>query len=284
MKRGFLISLFSLVLLVIFAGNARATYIWPHDGYNSGTGSCSNCHLSSVPSNQDLNKGGNITQICYSCHTGSGSKYNVETGMINMAYPSSAGGFQLYQTSKTVTSIHNVDKTYAKVPGSNLTNFALNCDSCHNPHGSPNFRLLRSTINNNNIAVKADIVTGADGSEKVYYLSGIDVYCASCHEKLDNTTNNTLYLGVHRHKIGFDPLKSPKEYGYKVNQSLPLELNEITYTNNSNPDTLSCITCHFAHSTKAIYDTNPRSPYIGKSSLLRRDRSGICVNCHQVYG
>lgn len=282
MRKNVIVFLMTIMLLIFGSSTAYADI---HNGYDPTNGSCNSCHISGNPGSGDLNYGGNITQICYSCHSGTGSKYDVDKGMINATFPTQGGGFQLNQITKTVTSIHNIGQTFNTVPGSSLTNFTLTCDSCHNPHGSGNFRLLRESINSVTVSVKAQIPPSTDGSEKTVYLSGMEKFCSSCHELFDNNTSTTLFKGSHKHKVGFDPIKSLPEYGYKSNNGLPLELNEANYTDpNNNPDTVSCITCHLSHSTKSAPDSNYRSPYLGRSSLLRLDRSGVCFACHQVFG
>lgn len=120
-----------------------------------------------------------MTDFCYACHgdAAQGASTNVASGMFDgsvtgtstvggsVLYPSGStmnaplqgGGFKTYtpygSTEATaVTSIHTMEATNAPLWGYGNAMAEMNgtftCTSCHDPHGSSNYRLLRDELNN----------------------------------------------------------------------------------------------------------------------------------------
>lgn len=119
-----------------------------------------------------------MEEFCYACHGDGapGASTNVETGVFDSG-PSgedgvAAGGAIFYETNSSFdatlngggfastgyaasTSMHNMGEGGVIDPmwgdGNSPTSVDLTCTSCHDPHGSVNYRLLKETVNGNNV-------------------------------------------------------------------------------------------------------------------------------------
>lgn len=158
-----------------------------HGSYTEFTGACTGCHgLHSARSQQKLLKGSTATDLCATCHDGTGSKYDEYRGMVHLVTsnpgasifaPAPAGPFGNWMKAgiddNYASSAHPVyradgavTKAVYEAPGSGFrgsatgntgsgTDFSqvgwnnlLSCVSCHEPHNrSRSFRLLRNDIN-----------------------------------------------------------------------------------------------------------------------------------------
>lgn len=225
----------------------------------------------------------------------------------NSATVLNGGGF-MYVDSKAITSRHNADPAddmrrpwgfngsgtgsggTSSNTGQNNATMAnpLQCTSCHNPHGTTNYRLLKESVNGNTVNVKAwyngaaTVNEGARGLEsgapadkytQNYYGSAgtggaptattgsLSSLCGACHTAYPSAGASSGYTagGVthYRHKT------------------------EMPFTDWSNPDT-------------ARVSSNPEtSPITGFPALRLASMSGAgagsnnvvtCLTCHRVHG
>jgi predicted CXXCH cytochrome family protein len=215
------------------------------------------------------------------------------------------GGF-VFVDGKNVTSRHNADPAdnslnpwgYAGNP-SNPTNTntgqnpvslaaALQCTSCHNPHGTENYRILKESVNGAQVKVQAFFGTGYTKDEggrgvnatapdkyvQEYYGSsglggtgdptsaggGIATLCGGCHTAYPSTGASAPWTGG-----------SPNVTHYR-------HKTEMFYRDWSNPDTLRL-------------SQNPEENPVTGFPRLRLASSpavdnGIvtCLTCHRVHG
>ncbi len=211
----------------------------PHGGYapNSAgwntTDGCAGCHRAHTGATDTLLTMPSITALCQSCHSGgTGATTDVWDGVVRGTNnPLNGGGFMTAEnvasgssTQVAVTSRHNVDGLSA-VTGSSGTLVAgtgsgmaygggdpsttsvgvqgqLECTSCHNPHGSQNYRILNGLVNyagvpqswttgetatwqlSNVGAIPTEITPGShnySAGHDVAYDRGISDFCATCH-------------------------------------------------------------------------------------------------------
>ncbi len=152
--------------LVSWAAPASAN-AGPHGGYTLTTSACAGCHRAHTAIAPYLLKADDEFALCTSCHGGNVTTdvlHGVQTGATKLngdPKPLNGGGFVETAGGVPVTSRHNIDG----LPGSGgLTAWGsqngdgtpvadvgvgvqgdLECTSCHNPHGSTNYRILNDS-------------------------------------------------------------------------------------------------------------------------------------------
>lgn len=183
MKKLSIILVMAAMIVVATAGAAFANF-GPHGGYSLDTDACAGCHrahssFSSVTWTNGANEqqsallvssASTMQEFCYACHgdDAPGAATNVEIGVFDSG-PSAdvtvntTGGATLYLTNSQdggtlnggafagSTSMHDMDKGAVTDPmwgaGSSAPDGpGLNCSSCHDVHGSSNYRLLKDSL------------------------------------------------------------------------------------------------------------------------------------------
>jgi cytochrome c553 len=182
MKKIVLVLALTFGLLMLFSGIALANFAI-HGGYLADTDACAGCHrahtaTSGITWTDRDGVGGNsalllgpgnavLYQFCYVCHGSAapGAATDVESGVFDNvpAYPRAGmdtestvgaslngGGFNQYNGNMT-TSVHYYDGTSWNAWGEGNTGpgklIAMDCGSCHDPHGSSNYRALKDRVN-----------------------------------------------------------------------------------------------------------------------------------------
>jgi predicted CXXCH cytochrome family protein len=142
----------------------------PHGNFTLTTSGCGGCHRAHTAVSPYLIKAENEYELCTSCHGGVVSTDVVHGQYLSTGAPLNGGGFEMAVRMSDfiagtpvagavgpVTSSHTVaDLPVGGVPasgsgspwGSTTSGVAtgpgtLECTSCHNPHGSTNYRILR---------------------------------------------------------------------------------------------------------------------------------------------
>lgn len=175
----------------------------PHGDYAADglTDKCAGCHRLHQAQSAigKLLKAPTPYALCLTCHNGAGSRLDVLDGVrladtVDPRVPGqtgdgslNGGGFE-YINGAAVTSKHNEDPAENQLypwgfAGSGQGNYSgggdglantgsnsialsqpLQCTGCHNPHGTPNYRLLKDSVNGNSVAVRAWYPSGAGGA------------------------------------------------------------------------------------------------------------------------
>jgi len=148
----------------------------PHGGYALDTDACAGCHRAHT-SFSDLtwtDAGGNnhsallisdastMEEFCYACHgdAAPGAATNVVSGVFDSG-PVGSTGLATNSTFNAglnggafsgVSSMHDMEKGALTDPMWGAGNTApagtnLTCTSCHDPHGSSNYRILKDSVN-----------------------------------------------------------------------------------------------------------------------------------------
>lgn len=139
-----------------------------------------------------------LMEFCYSCHSdlGMGAGTNVQGGVYELAKVPNKVGFTTTQsengavlngggidamggnTSVPMTSIHTVngatgiawgEGTTGHSPTSGGTNMIMDCASCHDPHGSSNYRILKDEVNG--VKVGGYVPDGIDPQPTPFVIS-----------------------------------------------------------------------------------------------------------------
>lgn len=262
-------------LALFLAPKPGFAFTSPHGSYTMTTDKCAACHSTHTALSADLLSASTTRALCDSCHTGyQGSDYDAEAGTIKNGganTPSLAGGLTI---TGTVTSAHMIDvsRNPLVVPGgANATNTALVCTSCHDPHGSSNYRNFQEIVtwNGLNYTVSNFTATLSSplGAEAVTYLTGSVGACTSCHQDYATRVGGSYSSGF-RHKMNV--MVNAPTY---TAASLPLEQQ-------SPANRLVCLTCHKAHGT-TVAANSAESGREGYSTALKRMADyGLCSKCH----
>ncbi len=180
MRRIRLLVFVSALAVLVFAltpGVATANF-GPHGGYSMDTDSCAGCHrahtaASGITWTRSDNTQGSallmstaseVYQFCYTCHdsVGLGADTNVEEGVYEGTLAGNttggrlnAGGFDagMFPTSHMYTGASwfayggATDAGLLGNLGDGDPQIVMSCTSCHDVHGSSNYRLLKDRVN-----------------------------------------------------------------------------------------------------------------------------------------
>ena len=294
-----------VLLTLIFAGTAVADN-GPHGGYTATTDACAGCHRAHTAPAASLLIDA-VPNLCYTCHgnAGTGADTNVVDGVyldrdFDTESPAEGvanrglrgGGFvnALMDTDAltdtvaaitTTTSGHLADGSLGLAwgngpigSGPGLADFSLSCTTCHDPHGSDTYRILRPIPSESGAAAE---VLVPDETAKTYTVtdahndyiqedygataSSLASWCSQCH---------TRYL-------------APSGSGHT-------DSGDPIFTYRHSTTTVSCVKCHVAHGSSATMGFNSGSvPWPdsattpngdGRSALLRLNNRGVCAYCH----
>jgi len=304
MKKYIFVLLLVLALSAVSVGLASANN-GPHGGYTPTTDACAGCHRAHTAQGPRLLITNTTFALCMTCHgsAAAGAVTNVNDGIyeVGAGTPLNGGGFTNYQGAAT-TSTHDVSQTVAGAWGNAVNRGVtaplaggefLNCASCHDPHGSPNYRIIKATINGNATSV-SQVDEGAWDYDSESWPTNMSNVCSACHSSYHITSGGS----------GSDPaMVATGGYTHRVNMS-------YVYGSNVNPETtgyggyflplaatgagdlVTCNTCHMSHgasSTMAGFanggpgggGTPPGNTTATDSALLRLNNRGVCEVCHQ---
>ena len=321
MKKILFVTALALVLAFALVGMASANG-GPHGGYTATTDACAGCHRAHTATGPKLLMATSTYALCISCHgsAGSGANTNVEDGFYLSTRDDAAangnvgatntpdnalllgGGFVNYN-GVAVTSNHDPSGVSAAAWGNGvdrgvtgaLTAGNLTCASCHDPHGSPNYRIIKATVNGNAVAAALVDENAAKDYDTEQWGAGMSGICAACHTSYHETaanvgSDNTAWTydfgaGTYTHRVdmpyNYGANLNPETVGYTdaslVNVKVPLAESGVV-----GGDTVVCNTCHLSHGTSATmagFATGAGPP--GARALLRLHNRGFWESGHQ---
>ena len=336
MRNLLLVTAIGVALLVLLATGTALANGGPHGSYTPTSDGCAGCHRAHTGAAPGLLINTN-TALCLTCHgtAASGSVLNVSDGLYEgttqgtLNAGMNGGGFTNAKqdtgltgtaTSGAATSLHSVQglTDYSATatmwgagaidgvaPGTSGIAFDLYCSSCHDPHGSTNYRMLKTSVNGVAVTVADTDSAAKNYTTGTYYKAAaagqweISTFCSACHTRYMVSTGNSGgtasgdYIFSYRHRIDAPSgaVDNGKTYTFPGGMSLPVSsVNGGTPTSSPDNRSMVCLTCHYVHGSKATMGTNSGAvPWPGggtspngnaRSSLLRLDNRGVCENCH----
>lgn len=295
----YLISMVLVAFLLLATGTFATADGGPHGSYTATTDGCAGCHRAHTGTGPQLLVTANTEILCLNCHgtTANGATTNVTTGTLidpggnkNLL----GGGFTSYK-GVNVTSKHEMTTTGSAAWGnggvrgatSALAAGHVDCASCHDPHGSTNYRIMRTTVNGATVTV-AQVDENAKAYDVEHWGAGQSQLCAACHSAYHQTAvgsgSNPAVLtgsGGYSHQvdmafnIGTNAGKlNPQLVGF---QGVTLPLADGATANTI----VICQTCHLPHGTSASMTTVATVGPAADSALLREPNRAVCEACHQ---
>lgn len=301
-----IIALALAILLVLAFASLTSANGGPHGGYTATTDACAGCHRAHTAAGPNLLIEANTYDLCISCHgnTQTGAVTNVVDGVLeatagdNTGTALNGGGFAFFKGT-SVTSTHDVSSTVANAWGNGASARGaasamsgggfLNCASCHDPHGSTNYRIIKTTVNSIGTTV-TQVDEGAQIYDAESWPSDMSGVCVSCHNAYhDNGLVKDATSYTHNVDVAWNAggLTSNPELvpwgGFTLPLSEPVAGIE---------DYVTCNTCHLSHGSSAqmggIADGGPLGTgsipgdtTATDSALLRLDNRGVCEVCHR---
>lgn len=287
----------------------------PHLPASATFAPCADCHVTHTAVGPKLLSQQTIVDLCTTCHDGTQSKYDVRNGKVNTGTgwaDTGAGPFGALNAALPVeefvyegyrsdsveavaynpTSIHNLGTPIEAAPGGvSLRAEGISCADCHEPHGSDNFRNLKSSIYvTDAVYVQVDFKAFAKSDptklngfgEKVYYQSGSIFFCSACHSDFNQSTGSGSQSATTtaQPNLALSP-DSMNNFMHAVNTPMIMQDEYLTSSlpveTGTGVNTVVCLTCHFSHGTNRI----GKSKVVNSTALIRIAKQGICQDCHQ---
>jgi len=290
-----------LSALLIVAAPAMAF----HDG---GVADCAGCHTmhnsqdgalvdpDSPNGNAWLLKDSTPSEVCLGCHaTRLGASFSADPLAPGTDYGSGDFVFLTEDNlndghggaSNPITGDaagHNInapsfgvgpDATLTTSPGGSFPAGAMECSSCHDPHGTTDFRLLYGAgrVVQNGVATFTEAAPvavglpifggGESNTNHTAYQSGMSAWCGNCHG--DFHANNTKLIHPAGETLGGTIAQNYNLYNGTEDitggtqataylAAVPFEDPTTTTSGTGGPGAasqVSCISCHRAHATSA---------------------------------
>ena len=280
--------------------------------HDAGVAHCNGCHTmhnsqDGVPVDAD-NPGGNDwllkdatpSDVCLGCHaTGLGAVFAVD--VLNPAPLKGAGNFiflledNLNDGHGGATDIipgdaagHNVvapgyglaaDATHTVAPGGSFPASVMSCTSCHDPHGTEDFRMLYGAgrVVQDGVATFTNAAPTAEGlavffgsespTSHTAYQGGMSAWCGNCHGDFHNNNTDLVHpsgqamgatiataYGLYNGTANNQTIGTPGDPTTSYLPEVPFEDAANTTSSTAGPSAssqVSCVTCHRAHATSA---------------------------------
>lgn len=275
-----------------------------HSELSQNTQWCAGCHVTHTAEGPYLMKSPNRTALCLTCHNGTGSRYDVEKGLVTMqgsnktkALGGAFVGGSVYYPAVTSTHVYSYNEQgYAPGYSVDVNKWwtDVDCNDCHSSHAdSSSYRMLKSDFQGGNVYAWINNSNGLT-TETAWYENVSNIGCLNCHDKYNTTqgNNNGNYpvFGVSHYVYRHDTNSSILSYTDRdgLTTALTTTLPLVTSKDGTTVQKLMCLTCHFPHGTAAIgadlssFDKDNDTYYDDSSTMLkRRDYYGVCEDCHK---
>lgn len=231
----------------------------PHGNYLSNTAACKSCHQTHTAQGKALLKEGMQTAVCYTCHDGSGSRFDIE---------------RIFSQTGATRTYHPVMDT-----GNPAVNGVMQCTDCHNPHGD------KDEFGN----VYPRLLDANDGTTANHQGNA---FCLSCH----GPTDLNLTLDYYENTLGDHTNNLAAHYDTSKSLLLPSSGTEVTCVtchdqhSGSYADLLNqgeenaCLACH-DNAANSLSGINVAEEFAktGSHHDITSD-SGAKVECSSCHG
>ncbi len=311
--------IFAVALLFpILLSSGKVSYARTQHDLAHNSQSCSDCHTmhysegAMPPSSSDM--GGPFNQlllkattnkICLFCHDGTDVRAPDVLAPVTMYAGSgdehSGGGFFEFSGGTASMRGHDLDVVAISVPLSDLTNVTLSCASCHDPHGTENFRNLKTAPaggTGTKILLGVDVFTAQSptdppsqsGSIAAYkesnvgYVSATSAWCRECHNKGHGKDMVERSIPKKDHwssgtGAGFGAATGDGVEGIpRIRFQSPGEADYQGARTVSRSNQGICESCHFAHG--GPYLSGLVWPY--RDLPAQADTNSGCYQCHDT--
>jgi len=213
------------------------------------------------------------------------------------------------------------DATLTTAPGGTFPAAVLGCTSCHDPHGTEDFRFLYGAgrVVQDGVATFTNAAPDAEGlsifpwaggfeadDNHTAYKGGMSAWCANCHG--DFHQNNTQLVHPAGEALGATIAQTYNLYNGTVDQTggtaataylaaVPFEDPANTISSTAGPSAtsqVSCITCHRAHASSApdagrwdfnvtllVEDGDESGSYEIPNPYGDPNQRSLCNKCHR---
>ena len=312
-----------------------------HDG---GVGACARCHVMhdavagqvAFDGTTPLLLAASSTDLCLTCHDevlgtnplapprqlGAGSfvfLFEDELADGRAQPPERRAGEAAGHSIVSPANGLGADSRWTRAPGGDFPTAALGCTSCHDPHGSGSYRLLRGTgpVQGGagtfvhpapvgaGLAV-ADPAAVESRQAHAAYVSGMTAWCANCHgyyhaeggagftHPVDQVLDAAQRSRYEAYAGDIDPAGGDAATSYLP--EVPFESPDAAVTATGGPGPgarLHCLTCHRAHASSApaagrwdfnVYRLSRDGITSGSwpipSPYAGADQRQLCMKCH----
>ena len=264
---------------------------------------CSDCHIMHYSEDGmlpiDAESGGPFPRLllasatnnlCLTCHDGTDADAPDVLKPVTYTSETAAGYFD--NSGGTASdNAHNLGMEFEEVSPGSSESMTLSCASCHNPHGSSNYRnLLLNPAGNDNssdVSVIASQIKTADGPESggntpaqvyvpanVTYKSGMSDWCNDCHPNFHGDSETGYPEPWFRHPqdltISGSDYADYDHWDGTISHRIEVESPSDSQVP-STDDQVFCLSCHKAHGSDR------------KSSLIYADDNRMLSTCQQCH-
>lgn len=273
----------STAVAVSTVGNGRTN---PHGSYPKLTDTCGKCHITHRGLKTNLFKDTQEQKVCFVCHNGTGSQYDVQTEY--QPSHTSRHPLPMEVTGKECASCHNPHLSSASTPrllnpqkldGSGSVNSGSEvCMACHGD-GVVNYPAMADDVAGSKAAFATSIHNISPKMPNP--PSGTQIKCVNCH--LNHSSDNVRLTRAkeeencyqcHSKRPGAPPVPDIEDLFKLTSRHKISDTDQAT-----DGSKVECVNCHNPHE---VTDTNKISDPNNTLTVWTGDITNFCIQCHKA--